>query len=98
MSELSPILQFGFAATMAYLIWRAYAGGQDKMLQVVEKNSEALQKVAGVVDNSTRVNETLVRKIGDLEIRLVTLEQCTHGDEGHAGCPVLSQHIKETSR
>ena len=96
MNELASIVQLGFAAAMAILIWRAYEQGQAKILSVIEKNSEAMQKVSLVVEQLTRTAESLVNGIGELDKRMMRLESCTHSEaDGHGACPYVAAARKE---
>ena len=92
--------QYGFPVVMAILIWKAYENSQSrwvsKLIEVITTNSEALQKVAVVIEHATRTTEVLVNKVDSLDERIMRLESCTHSEaNGHGACPYVAATRKE---
>ncbi len=62
----SNLAQFGFAALMAGVIWRAFEQLSLRVLQVVENNTRAYEQLSSAVQsNTTTVSqlETTVRRL-----------------------------------
>lgn len=73
-ATLSVLAQFGFAGLMAVLIGKAYQDLVPRMLNVIEENTAANTKMAGVIEANTRTTETLLRVVSDLDNRLERME------------------------
>lgn len=72
--DIIGLLQFGFSATMAVLVWSAYKELVPRMLDVIQQNSAAYQALAEAVKANTHATERMSGMVTDLERRMISLE------------------------
>lgn len=72
--EIAPLVQLGFAAVMAVLIWRGYERITGTLLKALQDNTEAVTSLKGVISENTRSTARLVEKVEQLDTRVVHLE------------------------
>ena len=72
--DLTALIQLSFAAGMCLMIWKAYETITQRVIDVIEHNSAALQNVSTSVGENTRVSERLASAMTDLERRMAMLE------------------------
>lgn len=73
--SLPSLLQLGFAAVMAVLIWRGYERIVGTMVKVVQDNTAALSNLEGVITELTHVTERMRTVVEALDRRVSSLEQ-----------------------
>lgn len=78
--SIAPILQLGFAALMAYLIWRGYQEMTGTLVKVIKDNTEAMTGLKTVIDGHTRATERIGAVVDQLGHRVDRLEH-DHDDE-----------------
>lgn len=81
LEDVPALLQLGFAAAMAVLIWRGYveltktmASMNERTLSVVQDNTQALTKLEGVITEHTHVTERMRTAVEGLDRRVSQLE------------------------
>lgn len=68
------LLQLGFAAVMAVLIWRGYERIVGSTIKVVQDNTAALSRLEGVIAEHTHVTERMRTAVEALDRRVSQLE------------------------
>ena len=68
------LLQLGFAAAMAVLIWRGYERMVGSAIKVVQDNTQALTRLEGVITEHTHVTERMRTAVEALDRRVSQLE------------------------
>lgn len=74
LDDIPSLLQLGFAAVMAVLIWRGYERIVGTTVKVVQDNTQALAKLEGVIAEHTHVTERLRTTVEQLDRRVSSLE------------------------
>lgn len=77
LDDLPSLLQLGFAAVMAVLIWRGYERIVGSTIKVVQDNTQALARLEGVITEHTHVTERMRTAVEALDRRVSQLE---HGE------------------
>jgi uncharacterized coiled-coil protein SlyX len=77
--DIADILQIGFAALMALLIWRGYERIVSTMVQVVQDNTAALSELKMVITEHTHITERMRVTVETLDKRVSRLEQAEAG-------------------
>ena len=72
--DIAPLVQLGFAAVMAMLIWRGYERITGTLLKALQDNTEAVTGLKGVIAENTRSTEMLASKLERLDYRVGNLE------------------------
>ena len=72
--DVPGLLQLGFAAVMAVLIWRGYERIVGSTIKVVQDNTQALARLEGVITEHTHVTERLRTTVEQLDRRVSNLE------------------------
>jgi len=72
--DIAPLVQLGFAAVMAILIWRGYERITGTLLKALQDNTEAVTGLKGVIAENTRSTEMLASKLERLDYRVGNLE------------------------
>lgn len=72
--EIAPLVQLGFAAVMAVLIWRGYERITRTLLKALQDNTEAVTGLKDVIAENTRSTELLAAKLERLDNRVGNLE------------------------
>lgn len=72
--DIAPLVQLGFAAIMAVLIWRGYERITGTLLKALQDNTEAVTGLRGVIAENTRSTEMLATKLDRLDHRVDNLE------------------------
>lgn len=72
--SITPIIQLGFAALMAYLIWRGYQEMTGTLVKVIKDNTEAMTGLKTVIDGHTRATERIGAVVEQLGRRVDRLE------------------------
>ncbi len=67
--------QFGFAAMMAVLLWFGYKALIPRLLDVIDHNSTAMEKVAGALHGNTESIERLNGSVVSLEKQFIRLSR-----------------------
>ena len=74
LDDVPGLLQLGFAAVMAVLIWRGYERITGTLLKALQDNTEAVTGLKGVIAENTRSTEMLASKLERLDCRVGNLE------------------------
>lgn len=74
LDDLAPLLQLGFAAVMALLIWRGYERITGTLLKALQDNTEAVTSLKSVIAENTRSTERIGAKLEQLDNRVGNLE------------------------
>lgn len=74
-NELTTLAQFGFAAVAFWMVWVAYREVQPKLLEIIRQNAEAMQRVAGALEQLTKSQDAMHAQLGRLDDRLLLLEE-----------------------
>jgi len=72
--DVPGLLQLGFAAAMAVLIWRGYERMVGSAIKVVQDNTQALTRLEGVITEHTHVTERMRTAVEALDRRVSQLE------------------------
>ena len=72
--DVPGLLQLGFAAAMAVLIWRGYERMVGPAIKVVQDNTQALTRLEGVITEHTHVTERMRTAVEALDRRVSQLE------------------------
>jgi len=72
--DVPGLLQPGFAAAMAVLIWRGYERMVGSAIKVVQDNTQALTRLEGVITEHTHVTERMRTAVEALDRRVSQLE------------------------
>lgn len=72
--DVPGLLQLGFAAVMAVLIWRGYERIVGSTIKVVQDNTAALSRLEGVIAEHTHVTERMRTAVEALDRRVSQLE------------------------
>ncbi len=73
--NVMDLAQFGFAAVMAWMLWTFIRNLFPQLLEIIARNSEAMERVAGAVDSNTKSVEGLRDVVAGIDTRLVRLEE-----------------------
>ena len=88
-ATILPLLaNFGFAAVAFWMVWLAYKEIQPKLLEIIRQNAEAMQRVAGALEQLTRGQDSMQVRLGRLDDRLLLLEE--QHKHGVRECPLSS--------
>ena len=74
LDDVPGLLQLGFAAVMAVLIWRGYERIVGTMVKVVQDNTAAMGELKGVITEHTHVTERMRTAVEALDRRVSQLE------------------------
>lgn len=74
LEDIAPLVQLGFAAVMALLIWRGYERITGTLLKVVQDNTTAMKGLEAVISEHTRTTERIAAKVEQLDNRVGHLE------------------------
>lgn len=74
LDALTPLIQLGFAAVMAFLIWRGYETMTGTMITVIRDNTIAMTELKAVIGEHARSTERLGVVIDQLDKRVGRLE------------------------
>jgi hypothetical protein len=72
--DIAPLVQLGFAAVMAMLIWRGYERITGTLLKALQDNTEAVTSLKSVISENTRSTERIGTKLEQLDGRVGNLE------------------------
>lgn len=72
--DIAPLVQLGFAAVMAMLIWRGYERITGALLKALQDNTEAVTSLKSVISENTRSTERISTKLEQLDGRVGNLE------------------------
>ena len=74
LEDIAPLVQLGFAAVMALLIWRGYERITGTLLKALQDNTEAVTGLKDAIAENTRSTEMLATKLERLDHRVGNLE------------------------
>lgn len=74
LDDVPGLLQLGFAAVMAVLIWRGYERIVGTMVKVVQDNTNAMRGLEAVISEHTRTTERIAAKVEQIDSRVGHLE------------------------
>jgi hypothetical protein len=72
--DIAPLVQLGFAAVMAMLIWRGYERITGTLLKALQDNTEAVTSLKSVISENTRSTERISTKLEQLDGHVGNLE------------------------
>lgn len=72
--NLSPLLNVGFGALMAVLIWRAYERVTHQIGNVISDNTAAMTSLKETISQQTRMLERLGETVESIRHRVEALE------------------------
>lgn len=91
--DVLDVAQFGFAAIAAAALWLFIKELIPRLLDIIKQNSEAMERVANVVETVSQQQQRNVSVMSDVASRLSVLEE--HQKYGVRECPFLKERQRD---